>query len=102
MGEGATASSHNNGLALSKVGPVRNSLKADLGAPCNVDVEGIIARTLPTEKGTRHQQLFELTRELVAVFGDDPMSSVERIKEIVVEWYRRALDMGVSTMARAD
>jgi hypothetical protein len=61
----------------------------DVRAPL---VETAIARTLPSQYGSRNRHLFKLARALRAIpdLSRIPKSQVRLLKPIVQEWYRRA------------
>jgi hypothetical protein len=58
--------------------------------------ERIIERTLPERWGQRHERLWAVTRELVAIHGPDPMPHRKEIEQFVGQWYRTALERKVS------
>ncbi|MHB8954084.1 MAG: bifunctional DNA primase/polymerase [Pirellulaceae bacterium] len=65
------------------------------------EIDAVIERTLPPHKGTRHDALFALTRELVGLYGPDPRPVLDEVIAVVTRWYGRALERKLSTGAHA-
>ncbi len=81
----------------SRATPSLSKRASDGVVPSEEEIIGIIHRSLPTAIGTRHDRLFQLTRELVGAFGSDPMPFIQLIASIVTQWYEIAVRRGLSS-----